>query len=297
MNTNELVLSQESLFSGALTGDVIQWKKESQFAIQALGNNKFLSDIAIKNQASLQNAIINVAAIGISLNPALKHAYLVPRDGKVCLDVSYMGLLSLAMSSGAIEWGQAKLVYQNDEYENIGIDKAPIHKQQTFGDKGAVVGVYCTVKTSSGDYLTEEMDIDALNKVKSTSKAANGPWKTWPEEMMRKTVVKRASKYWPNCEAVGKAVNVLNAHEGIDIVNEDNLTLAIRANSESIKVIKESIDAGELSTAAEAWFELDEEAQMGLWVAPSKGGPFSTEHRKIMTSSEFRVSHFGDNQS
>ncbi|MCP4267307.1 MAG: recombinase RecT [Candidatus Brocadiaceae bacterium] len=215
LSVYELVNNNESLFGNVNDQEVVSWQKESQFAIQSLQNNTYTQQIAYKNPASLQNAIINVASIGISLNPANKHAYLVPRDGRICLDVSYMGLMHLAVRSGSIKWGQAKLVYENDMYENNGIDKAPTHKQKTFGDKGGIVGAYCTVKLPDGDYLTEEMDIDALNKIKATSKAAKGPWKTFPEEMMRKTVVKRASKYWPNCEDVNKAVEVLNEHEGL----------------------------------------------------------------------------------
>jgi len=215
LSVYELVNNNESLFGNVNDQEAVSWQKESQFAIQSLQNNTYTQQIAYKNPASLQNAIINVASIGISLNPANKHAYLVPRDGRICLDVSYMGLMHLAVRSGSIKWGQAKLVYENDIYENNGIDKAPTHKQKTFGDKGEIVGAYCTVKLPDGDYLTEEMDIDALNKIKATSKAAKGPWKTFPEEMMRKTVVKRASKYWPNCEDVNKAVEVLNEHEGL----------------------------------------------------------------------------------
>jgi recombination protein RecT len=239
MNAIELVNNQESFFDSVNTG-VVSWPKEAQFAIQALQGNDFLCKSAMANPASLQNAIINVAAIGISLNPALKHAYLVPRKKEtggatlVCLDISYQGLLSLAMKSGAIEWGQAKIVYENDTYENQGIDKSPIHQQKTFGEKGKIVGAYCTVKTSSGDYLTEEMDFNAITKVQNTSKAANGPWKTWWEEMARKTVVKRASKYWPQSESdsLGAAVNVLNEQEGF---KED--TNAI--NGKAVEVISE----------------------------------------------------------
>jgi len=215
-NVFEIVQHQEQSFNNVNNGDIVKWQKESQFAIQLLQKNKYLSDQAWSNAASLQNAIINVASIGISLNPATKHAYLVPRDSMVCLDISYMGLLHLAVTRGSIEWGQAKTVYSNDVYTNNGIDKAPTHKQNSFGDKGDIIGVYCTVKIPSGDYLTEEMDIKALNKVKATSKAANGPWKTWPDEMMRKTVVKRASKYWPSCESLSEAIHVLNQHEGLE---------------------------------------------------------------------------------
>jgi recombination protein RecT len=214
-NVYDIVKAQEATFNSVLFSDTVLWEKESQFAIQALQANDYLNKIAWNNRESLQNSIINVASIGISLNPAQKHAYLVPRDSKVCLDISYMGLLHLAMKTGSILWGQAKLVYANDKYENTGIDSAPIHVQQTFGEKGAIVGVYCTVKTAEGAYLTEEMDIEALDKVKATSKAAKGPWKTWPEEMMRKTVVKRGSKYWPDRERLSSAVDVLNEHEGL----------------------------------------------------------------------------------
>ena len=223
LTTFDLVNNQESFFNNVNESQIVSWSKESQFAIQSLQNNDYMQKIAMGNPASLQNAIINVASIGISLNPANKHAYLVPRDGRICLDVSYMGLMSLAVRSGSISWGQAKLVHENDVYENNGIDKAPTHKQKTFGDKGKIIGAYCTVKLPSGDYLTEEMDIDALNKVKQSSKAANGPWKTYPEEMMRKTVVKRGSKYWPSCAELNKAVEVINDHEGLGEAHQPEL--------------------------------------------------------------------------
>lgn len=213
----QYVKEQEGYYKSASPEALKTWEKESQFAIQSLQKNEFLAKTATNNLPSLQNAIINVSAIGISLNPASKHAYLVPRDKQVSLDISYIGLMHLAVTSGAIQWGQAKLVYSNDQYTNNGIDKAPTHTQDTFGNKGNIVGVYCTVKLKNGDYMTEEMDMDAINKVKATSKAADSkysPWKTFPEEMIRKTVVKRASKYW-HCEPLQKAVEVINEHEGL----------------------------------------------------------------------------------
>lgn len=229
----EVVQFQEQSFSHMLTDDAISWAKESQFAMQALQNNKYLNDAAWKNKASLKNAIINVASIGISLNPALKHAYLVPRSiekGKpasICLDISYMGLMHLAQQTGSILWGQAKLVYSGDTYENTGIDSAPMHKNNPFKsnkDRGEVIGAYCTVKTSDGSYLTEEMNIDELNKIRNASKAQNGPWKTWPEEMMRKSVVKRASKYWPKVDRLREAVQIVDENEGIDFQEEKDIT-------------------------------------------------------------------------
>ena len=80
----DFVKQQEPLFSGALTDQSLTWQKESQFAMQLFQKNESLTKTAAGNPASAQNAIINVAAIGITLNPASGLAYLVPRDGMVC---------------------------------------------------------------------------------------------------------------------------------------------------------------------------------------------------------------------
>lgn len=214
-NIVEFVKQQEPLFCGALTEQTVTWAKESQFAIQYFQKNDFLAKTALSNPTSAQNAIINVAAIGITLNPASKLAYLVPRDGMVCLDISYMGLLHLAQSTGSIKWGQCKLVYSADTYESNGLDSAPTHKYNAFGERGDVVGGYCTVKTFDGDYLTEEMSLAEIKTVEATSKAKNGPWKTFWEEMARKTIVKRASKYWPKAQRLDNAIHLLNEDEGM----------------------------------------------------------------------------------
>lgn len=217
MSIVEFVKKQEPLFVGAVTDQSVVWAKESQFAIQLFQKNDFLAKTAMSNPVSAQNAIVNVAAVGITLNPASKLAYLVPRDGMVCLDISYMGLLHLAQSAGSILWGQCKLVYSNDTYESNGLDTAPTHKYNAFGDRGSVVGGYCTVKTPGGDYLTEEMSLAEIKATEATSKAKNGPWKNFWEEMARKTIVKRASKYWPRAERLDNAIHVINEDEGIHV--------------------------------------------------------------------------------
>ena len=194
---------------------------EEHYAIQQLYKNDFSQKTALANPFSVQSAVLNLASIGISLNPATKHAYLVPRDGMICLDISYMGLMHLAQQEGAILWGQAKIVYQNDTYTNMGADKAPEHNFSAFDDRGLKVGCYCVVKLPNGDYLTEEMNAEQVEQVRSTSKAKDskyGPWNTFPDEMWRKTVVKRASKYWPKSAGnrFDNAVHTINQHEGLE---------------------------------------------------------------------------------
>ena len=274
-----LVEQQEQFFMPVLTDKSVSWAKEKQFAIQYLQSNEFLATTAMKNQASLQNAIINVASIGISLNPADKHAYLVPRDGKVCLDISYMGLAHLATSDGSISWCQSKIVREADTYTNKGIDKEPLHEYKAFGDRGPMVGVYCTVKLPNGDYLTDEMSLDDIKKIMETSKSASSkysPWKTFFNEMARKTVVKRAAKYWPAVRRLNDAIHHLNEEEGIELetvkpvkgttnpgMNPDILPIKLK---NVYDLIREAYEAEDLQCVCEMLdqFSMHEE-QIPVW--------------------------------
>ena len=203
----------------------VDFSAEQNYAVQLLYANEWALKIACDNPVSVQNALRNASAIGISLNPANKHAYLVPRRaGKngygICLDISYMGLMHLAMSTGSIEFGQAKLVYANDNYINTGIDKPPTHEYKAFGDRGDIVGAYCVARTSTGAYLTEEMSIQQIHDIRARSESFKknaGPWVSDHDEMCRKTVVKRASKYWPKVDRLNSAIEYLNTEgeEGI----------------------------------------------------------------------------------
>lgn len=225
-NVVEYVQQQEGMFVERIVDDKINFNSESHFAIQAMQGNPYLAKVAGQNQASLQNAILNVAAIGISLNPASKHAYLVPRKGAICLDVSYQGLMHLACATGSIKWCQADVVKSNDNYINNGVGNKPTHTYQSFGDRGSIVGVYCVAKTVDGDYLTDEMSIEEINAIMERSdgykSGKSSPWKTDWSEMAKKTVVKRASKYWPKVERLDNAIHHLNTEAGEGLQQEQS---------------------------------------------------------------------------
>lgn len=209
-------------FARVLAEPSLNFEREAGFAIQILAANDYALTTAGKARQSVVDAVTNVAAIGISLNPAKKQAYLVPRGGKICLDISYMGLLDLAIASGSIMWGQAELVYSNDRFHLNGFDKAPEHARDPFdSSRGDLVGVYVVVKTHSNDYLTTTMtlaEVDAIKMRSESGKKGSGPWKTDFNEMAKKTVIKRAYKLWPKTERLDAAIHHLNtsAGEGID---------------------------------------------------------------------------------
>ena len=222
----EDIYATRDAFTSVLSEPGLNFEREAGFAVQAIQGNDYMLSVAMKNRQAVVNAVTNIAAIGISLNPAKKQAYLVPRDGKVCLDISYMGLMDLAMASGAIRWAQAELVHQNDRFELNGMDRPPTHSFNPFAkDRGDVIGVYVVVKTSDGDYLTETMSIEEVNAIRDRSSAWKAwvtkkkscPWVTDWGEMAKKTCVKRAYKFWPKTEQLEQAIHHLNTegNEGL----------------------------------------------------------------------------------
>ena len=219
-----LVESQREQFMRVAVDRTIEFDREAGFAVQILAANDYLANVARANKDSLYAAITNVSAIGISLNPASKLAYLVPRKKAVCLDLSYMGLMHIAQQCGAIQWGQAVIVREKDTFELQGVDKEPKHVYQPFSDdRGNIIGVYVVVKTDGGDYLTHPMTISKVYEIRDRSEAWKAyqrdktktcPWVTDNEEMVKKTCVKQASKYWPRRDRLDQAVHYLNTEGG-----------------------------------------------------------------------------------
>jgi len=207
----------------------LNFDREANFAIQILEGNSYALKVALQNRQAVIDAVTNIASIGLSLNPAKKQAYFVPRKGKICLDISYMGLMDLAMATGSVRWGQAKLVYESDVFELNGVDQPPIHKTKPFAtDRGPVIGVYVVIKTADGDYLTHPMSMAEVIAIRDRSEAWKAykkdnsklcPWVTDPGEMTKKTCVKQAYKYWPKTERLEKAIHYLNTEteEGLKL--------------------------------------------------------------------------------
>lgn len=205
----------------------VNYKVEASFALQILQDNDFLASIAMSNQDSFKKAIINVAAVGLTLSPVEKLAYLVPRDKKVCLDISYMGYIKLATDIGAIKWASAEIVREKDTYEFQGVNREPIHKFNPFGDRGEIIGGYCLAKTYDGEFILTQMPGDEIISIRDRSHSWKShvkdgkqtPWKTDENEMIKKTLIKRAWKSWPRTDTRNRfeqAIDVTNQADPID---------------------------------------------------------------------------------
>lgn len=252
----------------------LTFETECLFAKQQIMKNDYTLKTAENNTGSLRNAILNIAAIGISLNPALAHAYLVPRDGMICLDISYRGLVKLATDAGAIEWAKAVLVYEGDEFRWCGPSKEPVHEADVFNESRInaadplekLKGGYCIAKLKDG-VMVDIMTAGEVLEVKNSSKAQNGPWKgKWAGEMAKKTLVKRAYKSWPQSggrERLDEAINILNQHEGLEVSPDNSGSDYLHHSPEQLAEFKVRLEGDPLDY--HLWYQpLDDRIKVSL---------------------------------
>ena len=183
----------------------MNFNREAGFAIQILTNNPYLMKC---DPNSVKDSIVNVALTGITLNPALKYAYLVPRkvkgELKCILDISYMGMIKILTDAGAVKNVDAGVIYSNDKYDfRRGSD--PYFKHQpALSNKGEKIGAYAIAFLRDGGFQFEILGREEIEKIRATSESYKNvegrqysPWETWEDEMWKKSVLKRLFKLLP----------------------------------------------------------------------------------------------------
>jgi recombination protein RecT len=213
VNLNQIIQTTQTNFNKlAQVHGAVTFLEEASFAMQLLSDNDYLARVARGNPDSLKRAVLNVAIIGLSLNPYKKQAYLVPRKGKVCLDVSYQGEVDVHVEAGAIKYAVAELVYQNDTFQWIGMNSRPMHKFDPFGDRGRLLGGYVIAELPDGSVIATHMSITEIHQQRDRSESfkagKNSPWITDNQEMCKKTMIRRARKSWPKANYSERARKV-----------------------------------------------------------------------------------------
>lgn len=150
-------------------------------------------------QASFFNALLTLSQLG--LEPDGRRAHLIPfknnAKGTVeCqLIVDYKGLVELVMNTGQVSRIHADVVCEQDifEYDRGSIAKHQINFKQPRGEAYAA---YALIQFKDGTDKCEVMTKEEVEAVRKRSRAgSSGPWVTDWNEMAKKTVFRRASKW------------------------------------------------------------------------------------------------------
>jgi len=174
-------------------------KKELGFAIQIISKSKELQKCSTQ---SIIDSVINVGRTKISLNPALKLAFLIPRAENCTLDFSYMGLISILKKSGSIKYMDAFCVYEDEAFEHnpsMGtLSHTPYYATTEKEQKARkIIGVYSRAVLPTNDVVYCYMPMWEVNKVRGMVKTSGEKWSLWniwEEEMIKKTAIRRHFK-------------------------------------------------------------------------------------------------------
>lgn len=146
------------------------------------------------NQGSFLSALMTCAELGIEPNG--RHAHLIPYGNECQLIIDYKGLVELAMRSGKISRIHADVVCAGD---SISIKNGIIsHEINPLKDRGEMVGAYAMCAFTDGTEKHEYMSRAEVDGIRKRSKAGqSGPWVSDYNEMAKKTVFRRMSKWLP----------------------------------------------------------------------------------------------------
>ncbi len=146
------------------------------------------------NQGSFLSALMTCAELGIEPNG--RHAHLIPYGQECQLIIDYKGLVELAMRSGKISRIHADVVCSGD---SISIKNGIIsHEINPLKDRGDMVGAYAMCSFTDGTEKHEYMSKAEVDAIRKRSRAGqSGPWVTDYNEMSKKTVFRRMSKWLP----------------------------------------------------------------------------------------------------
>lgn len=163
-------------------------------------------------------AIMQAAEVGLAIDGRLAHV--VDFGGRAVLNIDYKGLIAVARRSGQIYDIYADTVGMNDQIELYRQDADSFLKHVPGLDsRGETRGAYAIIKfrervMGKREWRYEYMTREQLDAVKAVAKAQNGPWKTWPDEMRKKTVIRRALKPYTDDPSLARAMELSDAGDG-----------------------------------------------------------------------------------
>jgi recombination protein RecT len=164
---------------------------------------------------SIVQALYTCSQLGIE--PDGRRAHLIPYGDYCQLIIDYKGLVELVRRSGDVSYIHADVVCENDEFSYMFGTGSHLKHKPALKNRGDVLCAYSFVKLKDGSEDFDVMNIDEIEAIRSRSKAANsGPWVTDWNEMAKKTVFRRQSKWLPFSAEVRDAIEVVDTIETIE---------------------------------------------------------------------------------
>lgn len=173
--------------------------RELGFAAQLISKSPSLQKCSAN---TIIDAVVNCARAKITLNPAMRLAYLIPRKNVATLDISYMGFITILKKSGGCKYIDATCVYLDEAFQYNPAEGTLTHTpyfalSEAEQKSRKIIGCYSRAVLPSNDVVFCYMPFWEIEKVKRFSEGSDAKWsawQNWEEEMIKKTVIKRHFK-------------------------------------------------------------------------------------------------------
>ena len=212
--------------------------------IIAVRNDEKLMKCELK---SIYNSALRAASLRLSVDPALKQAYLIPFGEKCTLLIHYQGLVDLAVRTGKYKWINVDPVFEGEKWAKNRL--SGIHKLEGEKVSDKIIGYFAAFEMLPEYVKTLYMSLKEIHDHgKKYSRSYNSPkslWKTRPEVMERKTVLRILLTQWGHFSPDDQAA--LLAIESEDWINGEYKEIEAevaekRANPKKKKTAKQSAE-------------------------------------------------------
>lgn len=163
------------------------------------------------------------------LVPDGKEGAIIPYAGKAKWVPMIGGLLKKIRNSGQVKSIHVQIVRKGEEFKTWSDDKGThfYHEPNPFADeKGEPIGVWGRIETTSGGFYSDAMSAAEVERIRQSSKAKDsGPWRDWPEEMWKKTLLRRLSKIAPMSSDIQQTIE-----RDDDLVDLNKKTVEVKSS-------------------------------------------------------------------
>lgn len=185
-------------------------------------------DLQRYKKSDLLSCMLKGSFLGLDF--MAKECWIVPYKGELSFQTSYKGECKFVKrySIRPLLDIKAEVVRVGDELDYGIKDNKPYIDFKPIPFNGDnIVGAFAVAYFKDGGILYEVMNMEEINKIRNVSKAASSsssPWKTFPEEMYKKSVLRRL------CKSIETDFDTIEQHEawdegsGVDFTNKPTPT-------------------------------------------------------------------------
>lgn len=206
------------------------------------------------------------------LNPFTREIFAFPAKGAIQAVVSVDGWM--------------KLINSHPDFDGMTFADTP-------DSEGKLLAITCRMYRKGRTHPVE------VTEYMAECRRGTDTWKQWPSRMLRHKAAIQAARYAFSFAGIMEpdeaermndvASNYVPPAELIADDRKQRHDDALEQYGANVEAVKETIGYWDISenadclyTAAEAWREIPTAAQMDLWLAPSKGGCFTTHERDVI---------------